>query len=66
MVIPNVAHALLEEPDALIALVRVCGGVGGTTAGTTRRERGSAKKTQLDTEVTEASRRAQSDTAEPT
>ena len=27
---------LFEEPDALIALVRVCGGVGGDPAGTTR------------------------------
>jgi hypothetical protein len=25
----NLANALPEEPDALIALVRVCGGVGG-------------------------------------
>jgi hypothetical protein len=29
VVAPNVANALLEEPDALIALVRVRGGVGG-------------------------------------
>lgn len=28
MVIPNLANTLPEEPDALIALVRVCGGVG--------------------------------------
>ena len=31
---------LFEEPDALIALVRVCGGVGGDPAGTTRQNDG--------------------------
>ena len=29
---------LFEEPDALVVLVRVCGGVGGAPAGTTRQD----------------------------
>ena len=33
MVTLNVATPLAEEPDALIALVRVCGGLGGQPPG---------------------------------
>ena len=33
MVTPHLANALPEEPDALIALVRICGGLGGKPPG---------------------------------
>ena len=33
----NLANAYEEEPDALIALVRVCGGATRVTGGSTRK-----------------------------
>jgi len=38
---------LFEEPDALVALVRVCGGVGGDPAGTTRQNFQHPRRTRI-------------------
>src|SRR6266487_3600427 len=44
---PGAAEALLEEPYALIAHVRVCGGAGWATIGSTRQATGNSLRSCL-------------------